>query len=157
MQVLPATAKDHHRVKAFLVANNADQVARQGELVDALRYPALIAERDGEVTGVLTYVLDGKACEVLTLHATVPWQGIGTALLDAVERIAKAAGCQRLWLITTNDNTDGMRFYQRRGFRMAALYAGAVTQSRRRLKPEIPDLGDYSIPIRDEVEFERLL
>lgn len=157
MQVRPAAPKDHDRVEAFLVANNADHVARRGELVEADRYPALIAEGDGELAGVLTYVLSGQACEVLTLHATVLYQGTGTALLEAAERIARAAGCQRLWLITTNDNIDAMRFYQRRGFRMAAIYADAVTQSRRRLKPGIPDIGDYRIPIRDEVEFEKLL
>jgi GNAT superfamily N-acetyltransferase len=157
MNVRPATAMDHDRVQAFLVRSNADKVARHGELVDALRYPSLVAEGDGELAGVLTYVLDVEACEVLTLHATVSWQGIGTALLEAVERIAQAAGCQRLWLITTNDNIDAMRFYQRRGFRMTALYVDAVTQSRRRLKPGIPDFGDYRIPIRDEVEFEKLL
>ena len=157
MEVRPATAKDHDRVKAFLATNDADHVARRGELVDALRYPALVAEGDGELGGILTYVLDREACEVLTLHATVSWHGTGTALLEAVERIARAAGCRRLWLITTNDNIGAMRFCQRRGFHMAALYADAVTQSRRRLKPGIPDFGDYGIPIRDELEFEKLL
>ena len=157
MQVLPATAKDHDRVKVFLNANNADQVARRGEVVDALRYPAIIAEDDEGLVGVLTYVVDGRACEVLTLHATVSRQGVGTALLEAVERVARSAGCERLWLITTNDNIDAMRFYQRRGFRMAALHAGAVTESRRRLKPGIPDIGHYRIPIRDEMQFEKQL
>src|SRR6478735_8320073 len=155
MQVRPATAEDHDWVEAFLVTNNADQVARREELVDALRYTALIAEGDTGLVGVLTYVLDGQACEVLTLHATVSWQGVGTALLEVVERIARAAGCQRLWLITTNDNIDAIRFYQRRGFRMAALNVGAVTESRMRFKPGIPDIGDYGIPIRDEIEFEK--
>ncbi len=153
----PATAEDHDRVEAFLFANNADQVARRGELVDALRYPALLAARDDELAGVLTYILDGRACEVLTLHATISWHGIGTALLEAVEQIARAAGCNRLWLITTNDNVDAMRFYQRRGFRMAAVHIDAVTESRRRLKPRIPDIGEYRIPIRDEIEFDKQL
>jgi hypothetical protein len=79
MRVRPAAAKDHDRVEAFLVANNADQTARRGELVDALRHPALIAEGDDDLAGVLTYILGGQSCEVLTLHATVSWQGVGTA------------------------------------------------------------------------------
>ncbi len=157
MQVRPAIAQDQDRLEAFLVANNASHVARRGELLDALRHPALIAESDGELLGVLTYVLGGGACEVLTLHATVSRLGVGSALLAAVERMARAAGCQRLWLITTNDNIDAIRFYQRRGFRMAALHAGAVTESRRRLKPRIPEIGDYRIPIRDEIEFDKSL
>ena len=40
--------------------------------------------------------------------------------------------------ITTNDNVDGLRFYQRRRFRLVALHAGAVDRSRATLKPEIP-------------------
>ena len=157
MQVRPATAEDHDRVEAFLVANNADQAARRGELVDAARLSALIAEGDDGLVGVLTYVLDGQACEVLTLHAAVSWRGIGTALLEAVERIARAAGCQRLWLITTNDNIDAIRFYQRRVLPDGRPPHRCSHQSRRRLKPGIPDIGDYRIPIRDEIEFEKQL
>jgi hypothetical protein len=52
---------------------------------------------------------------------------------------------------------DALRFYQRRGFRLVALHPGAVDDSRRRLKPEIPELGEYGIPIRDELVLEREL
>ncbi|RZL76617.1 MAG: GNAT family N-acetyltransferase, partial [Rhodococcus sp. (in: high G+C Gram-positive bacteria)] len=31
----------------------------------------------------------------------------------------------------------------------------AVDEARRTLKPDIPDLGYYKIPLRDEIEFER--
>ena len=155
MHVRRAAAADRAPLYVFLAAHNADRVARGGELVDALRYPALVAEEAGELTGVLTYVVDGSSCEVLTLHASVSWRGTGTALLEAVERVARVSGCTRLWLITTNDNVDALRFYQRRGFQMAALYADAVTDSRARLKPDIPEIGDHGIPIRDEIEFER--
>ena len=64
------------------------------------------------------------------------------------------AGCTRLWLVTTNDNVDALRFYQRRGFRLARLRAGAVDESRATLKPEIPTSGSYGIPLRDELELE---
>jgi GNAT superfamily N-acetyltransferase len=108
---------------------------------------------------VLTYVLDrdGEHCEVLTLHATQPWQGVGTGLIEAVERLAAQQGCKRLWLITTNDNLDALRFYQRRGFCLAALHPGAVDDSRVRLKPEIPTIGNYGIALRDEIELEKRL
>jgi acetolactate synthase regulatory subunit len=49
---------------------------------------------------------------------------------------------------------DALRFYQRRGFRLAALHAGAVDDSRARLKPEIPVTGDHGIALRDELELE---
>jgi hypothetical protein len=74
---------------------------------------------------------------------------------DTRKEIARRAGCSRFWLITTNDNVDALRFYQRRGFRLAALHSGAVDDSRARLKPEIPEVGDHGIPIRDEIELEQ--
>ncbi len=46
---------------------------------------------------------------------------------------------------------------QRRGFRLAALRAGAVDASRAGLKPEIPAIGAHGISIRDELELEQEL
>jgi hypothetical protein len=80
--------------------------------------------------------------------------GAEVALARRHNPLARDAGCTRLWLITTNDNVDALRFYQRRGFRLAALHAGAVDRSRTRLKPEIPEIGDHGIPLRDEIELE---
>jgi GNAT superfamily N-acetyltransferase len=128
-----------------------------GELFDPLDYPALLAEADGAILGMLTYVPDPgwEQCEVLTLHATEQWHGVGTALIKAVEQLAAEQGCTRLWLITTNDNVDALRFYQRRGFQLAAIHRRAVDDSRSRLKPEIPVAGAYGIPMRDEIELEK--
>ena len=55
-------------------------------------------------------------------------------------------------MVTTNDNLDALRFYQRRGFRLDRLRPGAVDVSRDTLKPEIPRTGEHGIPLRDEVE-----
>ena len=73
------------------------------------------------MVGVATYVIDAEECELLTLHARSQFEGIGTAMVTAVERVARQAGCTRLWLVTTNDNVDALRFYQRRGFTLIAL------------------------------------
>ena len=45
-----------------------------------------------------------------------------------------------------------MRFYQRRGFALVRVYPGAIEQSRR-IKPQIPRVGNFGIPIRDELKF----
>jgi GNAT superfamily N-acetyltransferase len=148
-----ATEADRAARESFLSERHSARVARLGELLDALDHPALIAERDdGSLAGVLTYVVDGDSCEILTLHAADQWSGVGTALVAAVEGKAR-----RLWLLTTNDNVDALRFYQRRGFRLAKLHPGGVDESRARLKPEIPETGEYGIPIRDELILEKEL
>ena len=62
--------------------------------------------------------------------------GIGRALLQAIEPIARAAGALRLWLETQNVNYPAIRFYRRQGFRLVgldeSLYdpAGPVAASR---------------------------
>ena len=149
---------DRAIVESFLEEHATARVARLGELVDARENPALIAEDEaGVLAGVLTYVVVGDGCEILTLHVAEQWHGAGTALIEEVERIASRAGCRRVWLITTNDNVDALRFYQRRGFRVVELHPGEVDRSRESLKPEIPETGEYGIPIRDELELEKLL
>ncbi len=114
----------------------------------------MLAWSGGQLVGAATYVIDGDDCELLTLHAGTRFTGTGSALLATVKEVARDAGCRRLWLVTTNDNVDALRFYQRRGFRLAQLRPGAVDASRDVLKPEIPRLGEHDIPLRDELELE---
>ena len=157
MAVREATEADAEAVAAFLERHGSAVVARHGELVDATAHPALLVEDDGELVGLLTYVVTGSSCEVLTLHADPPRTGVGTQLVEAAAEVAATRGCGRLWLITTNDNVDALRFYQRRGFRLVGLHPGAVDRSRRELKPQIAEVAGNGIPIRDELDLERLL
>ncbi len=69
---------------------------------------------------------------------------------------AKEHNMQKIVLITTNDNINAIRFYQRRGFDMAHLYRNMLDISRK-LKPEIPLIGENGIPLRHEIEFEMIL
>ena len=93
---------------------------------------------------------------IAALDGLAQGQGIGTALLETVKQVALEAGCRRLWLIVTNDNLPALRFYQKRGFHLAAVYPNALEASRR-LKPEIPLFGLDGIPLRDEIELELTL
>ncbi|HEX6580155.1 MAG TPA: GNAT family N-acetyltransferase [Actinomycetota bacterium] len=150
------TGVDRARIAEFLEERATARVARLGELINATEQEALIAEKDGRIVGVLTYIVEGDACEVLTLHVAERWVGIGSALLREVERLARAAGRRRVWLITTNDNLDALRFYQRRNFNLAALHVGGIVRDRK-VKPEIPAIGEYGIFIHDELELEKRL
>jgi ribosomal protein S18 acetylase RimI-like enzyme len=116
-----------------------------------------VFDGDDALAGVLTYDIVGDECEILTLHVENQWAGTGTALVDAAAAVAARAGCRRFWVVTTNDNVDALRFYQRRGFRIAAVRPGAVDEARRTLKPRIPPTGFYGIPLRDEIELDQPL
>ncbi len=146
---------DDARLAKFLEVHHWARIARRGELVDARKRQLLVALDDDEMVGALAYDIVGTDCEIVVMRASGQWGGVGTALIDRLEEVARGRGCSRLWLVTTNDNLDAIRFYQRRGFRLSALRCGAVDEARRTLKPEIPELGTYDIPLRDELEFER--
>ena len=157
MELVPSLPEHRPALEAFLRDWNSLKVARRGVLVDALDHPAVLAWSEGELTGAATYVIDGDGCELLTLHTATRLVGVGSALLAAVQDMARGAGCRRLWVVTTNDNLEALRFYQRRGFRLVQLRPGAVDRSREMLKPEIPSSGEHDIPLRDELELEMSL
>ena len=132
-----------------------------GTLYHPVDLPGFVAELDGNVAGLVTFHIAGDriagdVCEIVTLDSLRPDQGIGTSLVEAVKVAASAAGCRRLWLITTNDNLHALGFYQKRGFRLVAVHPGAMDAARR-LKPEIPLIGNDGIPIQDEIELEIVL
>jgi GNAT superfamily N-acetyltransferase len=125
---------------------------RRGELIDVLALSGLVAEEDARPLGLLTYQCETGSCEIAFIAAVHRHLGVGSALLDALRE--EVADCERMWLVTTNDNLDALRFYQRRGFVLSALRAGAVDEARRELKPMIGRVGNFGIPIRDEIELE---
>jgi DNA-3-methyladenine glycosylase I len=131
----------------------APLIVRKRESVYADRLPGWIAEVDGQPAGLVTYQIEGKECEIVTLHSLREGIGVGTALIEAVRWQAIAHGCRRVWVITTNDNLHALGFYQKRGFRLAAVYLGLVEESRK-IKPQISPTGLHGIPIRDEIELE---
>ena len=131
-----------------------------GRVYDLMTFPALVAVSSmptgKAIVGVVTYEIVGDEIEIVSIDATAPRQGVGTALLDAVASLGVANGLRTLWLVTTNDNLDALRFYQRRGLRILGVRPGAVNASRK-LKPAIPRVGAYGIPIRDEIVLGRSL
>jgi ribosomal protein S18 acetylase RimI-like enzyme len=74
--------------------------------------------------------------------------------VEAAADAARAAGAAAQWLVTTNDNLDALRLYQRHGYRLVRVRPGAVDEARR-AKPAIPETGAYGIPLRDELVLER--
>lgn len=149
--------KDSEWAKSLLERQwGSVQIVRKGKMINAIELPGFIAELHGRRIGLITYNLDKEACEIVTLDSLIEGKGIGSRLMDEVIRIAKKSNCRRVWLITTNDNTDALRFYQKRGFLIKAFYPNAIAESRK-LKPQIPINGKYGIPIRDEIELEMRL
>jgi ribosomal protein S18 acetylase RimI-like enzyme len=127
--------------------------ARRGEVVDVLDGEGLVADLDGAPVGLLTFRADDPTTiELAALIVTDPGRGLGSALVDAFLVEARGRGARYAWTVTTNDNLEALRLYQRHGFRLVALRGGAVDRARETLKPSIGEVAENGIPIRDELE-----
>ena len=128
----------------------------RGVLHEADRLPGLVAEDDGKREGLLTFNVKNNMLEIMTLNVFKERKGIGRALVDRAVNLASSYGCSRVWVITTNDNTQAIEFYENVGFRIVTIHKDAIRESRK-LKPEIPEYGFDGIPITDEIELEIVL
>jgi GNAT superfamily N-acetyltransferase len=155
--ILPINADDREWVAQFMFEQwGSNKVVSRGVVYYPQDLPGLAAIYDGEKAGLVTYNITGTSCEIVTIDSIHPFSGVGTALIEAVRDIAIKSGCKRLWLITTNDNMNALRFYQKRGFVLVAIHRNALELSRT-LKPEISLIGNDGIPLRDEIELEMML
>lgn len=149
----PIADADRPVTLAFISEHWGLPIVSRGIAHPAHEYPGFIAWKSGRIAGLITYHIAGDQCEITTLDSIMEGLGIGTALIQQVSEAARAAGSRRLWLITTNDNVNALRFYQKRHFELVAVHRRAIEQSRQ-IKPSIPPLGFDGIPIRDEIELE---
>ena len=157
MQITELTDDDRKWVKERTeLLFGGDFVVSREKVHDPHKLPGFIATEGPERVGLVTYAIDGDSCEIVTIDALCQFLGIGTEMLDKVEEVARAAGCTRLWAITTNDNLDAQRFFQKRGFFISAVRLGSMSKIRL-LKPNVPRIGYHGIPVRDEIEFEKPL
>lgn len=148
------SASDRTWIKNFYQDRwGASRVASKGVLHDVPSLPGFIALDSDKQVGLLTYQIKDGELEIVTLDSLEENIGIGSALITKAVETAQLEGCNRVWLITTNDNTPALRFYQKRGFRLVAIHLNALNNSRK-LKPEIPQIGLDGIPLRDEIELE---
>jgi GNAT superfamily N-acetyltransferase len=156
-QVRRCNEEDHEWICGYLAKEwGSSIIVTRGVIHKADILPGFIAESEGERRGLLTYNLKNTDCEIISLNSDIEKQGIGSALINVLKVELLKTGCRRLWLITTNDNTNAIEFYKRRGFRIATIHRNAIEESRK-LKPEIPLTGMNGIPIKDEIEMELVL
>ena len=98
----------------------------------------------------------GTICEIMSLTTSGSHPKTGILLVEKVIADARKNGFEKIIVVTTNDNTTALRFYQKIGFIMHAFRKNIVEASRK-IKPEIPLIGNHHIPIRDEIEMEMIL
>ncbi|CAM4481161.1 GNAT family N-acetyltransferase [Paenibacillus tarimensis] len=139
-----------------IAALSGEIMVSRGRVHRLRSLPGYVVRHEQELAGCILYYMANSECEIVSLDSQVENRGIGTKLIQSVIERAKRENCKRIWLITSNDNIRAIRFYQKRGFDMAAVHRNAITEARI-IKPTIPLLGYDDIPVKHEVEFELLL
>ncbi|MGF2616104.1 GNAT family N-acetyltransferase [Rossellomorea vietnamensis] len=149
---------DNHRekVKSFFTAHwGSPEMVISSGVYDCSELDGFCCDDESkEITGLITYKVEGEKCEIISLDSIEEGKGIGSALLHETERAAAELGCTSVQLVTTNDNIEALRFYQKRGYFLSNLFINAVEKARK-IKPKIPLIGNTGIPIRDEIEMRK--
>jgi len=152
--IRPLQPQDQEQTRQYIQVHwGAEIIVGHGIIYHPHTLPGFVALDGEQWVGLVTYTIEGKDCEIVSIDSDCPSLGIGNALLEAVKQAAREAGCTRIWLITTNDNLNALRFYQKRGFVLVAVHRNALEKSRQ-IKPEISLIGNDGIPLRDELELE---
>jgi GNAT superfamily N-acetyltransferase len=152
LEVVSTDVLDYSEVTTFFVEHwgTSQMVISSGIFqCDTLDGYAVV-DQQKSIIGLLTYIIEGRECEIISLDSKVLNKGVGSRLLTAIERKAKKENCKEIKLITTNDNLHALAFYQKRGYQLVEVLSNAVEQARL-VKPEIPLYADNGIPIRDEL------
>ncbi len=150
MEVRPLEEADHAWVTELMSHEWGLPVVSVSGPHDPAGLAGFVAVEGSERLGAITYRITGEECEVVTLNSLRPRQGVGTALLSAVRVIADQRGL-RLWLITTDENVNAIRFYENRGMTRRALHRDFVDFVRT-YKPD-SGTGSRASSYRDAIEF----
>ena len=157
MEIVSLSGKNRAPVDRYVREEwGGPMIVTLGKPYDAGLLPGYAAVEGGQLVGAVLYRICGGECEITVLYALVENHGVGSALLRQVLKCAVERGCRRVWLVTTNDNTHAIRFYQRFGFALKAVHIDSMKITRT-LKPGLPERGIDGIPLAHEFEFEILL
>ena len=157
MEIVEIIEKDRENIKRFLEERwFSSQICVRNEMIDASKLEGYIVYEQEEIIGLITYRIYKNICEIISLDSIKEKQGIGSELIKRVKEKAIKNNCEKLILITTNDNLQALGFYQKRGFRLSKIYKDSMDEVRK-IKPEVPMIGENNIPLKDEIELEIIL
>lgn len=123
-----------------------------GRTFDVLACENVVAEVDGEFAGLISLAIDGGDLAIVMLSVYPDYQGAGAGAA-LIERALARGAAMLLPLVkvaTTNDDIPALYFYQRHGFVIYEIGAGAAVDHHGAVTS-----GFAGIPVRDEVRLRR--
>jgi GNAT superfamily N-acetyltransferase len=152
LEYIVKTKNDNKIISDIIKGLGSDILVTRGKIYRAEDLDGILVYDNRKIIGLGLYYIKNNECEIVLLETFVQNKGIGTQIIEKIKEIAKTENCKRIWLITTNENINALRFYQKRGFHFSNIYINALEESRK-INPGIPK-EENGIEIRDEIEFE---
>ncbi len=158
MQIIRIEEKQVDTVNRFFIEQwgSSEMVVSSGVYNCAALDGFAALNEKGEITGLITFDRKETEVEIISLDSLLEGHGIGSMLLERTEQLAQAENIKQITLLTTNDNLNALKFYQKRGYRLSRIFPDAVTDARK-IKPSIPLIGEYGIPLQDELQLVKKL
>jgi len=148
MEYIEKTQNDNIAVEEIINGWGSDILVTRGNVYKANDLDGVLVYENNKIIGLGLYKIKND-CEIVLLETFVQNKGIGTKIIEEIKKIAKKKDCKKVWVITSNENINAIRFYQKRGFHLSNIYLNAMEEARK-IKPEIPKFAD-GIEIRDEI------
>lgn len=157
LKIRKTNKEDIDWIKEFFTSEwGGDSIISRGKIYKPENLDSFVAEENNEKLGLITFFIENGEMEIVSFNSMKQGQGIGTMLLEKVVDLGRRNKIKRIFLITTNDNLNALKFYQKRNFCLCKIYPNSMKEVRK-LKPQIPEIGENGIPLRDEIEFEIIL
>jgi len=135
---------------------NSVKIVSQHKIYYTDKLSGILALYQDTRAGLLLYSIDQPTLNIISLNTLFENIGIGSKLIERIEKIGIKKKLKKVRVTTTNDNIDALRFYQAKGFQIIKVNVDIMNKYRK-LKPELPKLGFYNIEIRDEFVLEKAL
>jgi ribosomal protein S18 acetylase RimI-like enzyme len=131
------------------------QLMAYGGAVSLEDAETLVAETEQEIAGALAWRHFDDAFHIMALATDPMWQraGVGGHLVAEAELLARGQQQPRVIVTITNDNLPALYFYQRRGYRLAAVLPDSVAAH----AGTHDAIGFAGIPIKDELQLVKAL
>jgi ribosomal protein S18 acetylase RimI-like enzyme len=126
---------EHSLIAPFITEHwGSSMIVSKGKIFNSAELKGFICKENNNIVGLITYRIENNECEIVSLNSTVENRGLGTSLINKMINHSRKNNYQRIWVMTTNDNTKAIRFYQKRGFEWVGYYKDSIQKSKKSIK-----------------------
>lgn len=112
MECKRINSQNRNLINAFIKQHwHTTTMILRGKEIDMTKTKGFYFSEGEIIIGLITYIVYNNLLEITSLDSLRENQGIGSRLVEAVIHEAKERKCQKIVLITTNDNINAIKFY----------------------------------------------